>query len=131
VLWEWHSLGHVPFTDSYAGKPGNGPWDYFHINSVQPLPGGKLLVSARHTWAVYEIDKRTGKVLWRLGGKRPSFAMGRGTYFEWQHDAQIQPNGTLTLFDDGAGFDPEITPRGSGLQNMADRLDALGAEKKR
>ena len=30
--------------------------------------------------------------------------MGRGTYFEWQHDAQIQPNGTLTLFDDGAGF---------------------------
>ncbi len=104
VLWEWHALGHVPFTDSYAGKPGNGPWDYFHINSIQPLPGGKLLVSARHTWAVYEIDKRSGKVLWRLGGKRSSFAMGRGTYFEWQHDAQLQPNGTLTLFDDGAGF---------------------------
>jgi hypothetical protein len=104
VLWEWHALGHVPITDSYAGRPGAEPWDYFHINSVQPLPGGKLLISARHTWAVYEIDKRTGKVLWKLGGKHPSFAMGRGTYFEWQHDARIQPNGTLTLFDDGAGY---------------------------
>jgi len=28
--------------------------------------------------------------------------------------------------DDGAGFDPAVTPRGSGLTNMADRLEALG-----
>ena len=28
--------------------------------------------------------------------------------------------------DNGAGFDPDTVPRGSGLQNMADRLDALG-----
>jgi signal transduction histidine kinase len=30
------------------------------------------------------------------------------------------------LRDDGRGFDPATTPRGSGLQNMTDRLDALG-----
>jgi hypothetical protein len=104
VLWQWHALGHVPVADSYAGRPGGGPWDYFHINSIQALPGGKLLVSARHTWAVYEIDKRTGKVVWRLGGKRSSFKMVYGTNFKWQHDARIQPNGTMTLFDDGAGY---------------------------
>ena len=28
--------------------------------------------------------------------------------------------------DDGCGFEPAKTPRGSGLQNMSDRLDALG-----
>jgi signal transduction histidine kinase len=28
--------------------------------------------------------------------------------------------------DDGKGFDPATTRRGSGLTNMADRLDALG-----
>jgi len=28
--------------------------------------------------------------------------------------------------DDGSGFDPAATPKGSGLQNMADRLAALG-----
>jgi signal transduction histidine kinase len=33
---------------------------------------------------------------------------------------------SFNIHDDGAGFDPETVPRGSGLQNMADRLDALG-----
>jgi signal transduction histidine kinase len=28
--------------------------------------------------------------------------------------------------DDGAGFDAQHTPLGSGLRNMADRLAALG-----
>ncbi len=104
VLWEWHALGHIPIAESYAGTPSASPYDYIHINSVQPLPGGKLLVSARHTWAVYEIDKRTGKVVWTLGGKRSSFKMEQGTNFKWQHDAVLQPNGTLTVFDDGAGY---------------------------
>ena len=37
-------------------------------------------------------------------------------------------NSTLqvTITDDGAGFDITKTPRGSGLQGMADRLAALG-----
>jgi signal transduction histidine kinase len=37
-------------------------------------------------------------------------------------------NGELTfeVSDDGRGFDPERTPTGAGLQNMADRLAALG-----
>jgi signal transduction histidine kinase len=37
-------------------------------------------------------------------------------------------NGDLRfeVADDGAGFDPATTPRGSGLQGMADRLDAVG-----
>ena len=37
-------------------------------------------------------------------------------------------DGTLSfaVTDDGRGFDPATTPRGSGLTNMADRLAALG-----
>jgi signal transduction histidine kinase len=39
-----------------------------------------------------------------------------------------QDDGALVfaVVDDGVGFDPATTPRGSGLQNMADRLEALG-----
>jgi signal transduction histidine kinase len=33
---------------------------------------------------------------------------------------------TFEVEDDGAGFDPAIQAKGSGLQNMEDRLDALG-----
>jgi signal transduction histidine kinase len=37
-------------------------------------------------------------------------------------------NGSLlfSVSDDGAGFDPAATPRGSGLTNIRDRLEALG-----
>ncbi|HEV1997091.1 MAG TPA: histidine kinase [Candidatus Dormibacteraeota bacterium] len=33
---------------------------------------------------------------------------------------------TFEVRDDGSGFDPSRTPRGSGLQNIEDRLNALG-----
>jgi signal transduction histidine kinase len=41
-----------------------------------------------------------------------------------------QRNGSLefAVSDDGTGFDPDVVGRGSGLQGMADRLDAIGGE---
>jgi len=41
-----------------------------------------------------------------------------------------QQNGRLTFSveDDGRGFDPNATERGTGLQGMADRLEAIGGE---
>jgi signal transduction histidine kinase len=41
-----------------------------------------------------------------------------------------QRNGNLTFSveDDGRGFDPAATGRGTGLQGMADRLEAIGGE---
>jgi signal transduction histidine kinase len=32
----------------------------------------------------------------------------------------------FAVTDDGAGFDPYVTTYGTGLQGMADRLDAIG-----
>ena len=72
------------------------------MNSIQQLPNGNLLVSIRNTWGVYEISKRSGKILWALGGKHSNFKMGPGTNFEWQHDARMQRDGTITLFDNGS-----------------------------
>jgi hypothetical protein len=105
VMFEWHAWGHVPLSDSYS-TPGAArtPWDYFHINSVSldPWGDGNFIISARNTWAGYEISYHTGTILWRLGGKRPSFRMGRGTGVAWQHDIRWQTDHTLTIFDDGA-----------------------------
>jgi hypothetical protein len=105
VLFEWHSLGNVALTESYlkkVPKDASTPYDYFHINSVEPGPKDTLIVCARHTQAVYEISKRTGQIVWRLGGKRSDFEMGPGTRFAWQHDARLHPDGTMTIFDDEA-----------------------------
>lgn len=112
LLWEWHALGHVPLTASYTGAANDtSAYDFFHINSIQELPGGNLLVSSRSDWAVYEISRRTGNVIWELGGKDSNFKMGPGTNFEWQHDAHLNPDGTLTLFDDAGS--PQEEPQSS------------------
>ncbi|HEY2180111.1 MAG TPA: arylsulfotransferase family protein [Solirubrobacteraceae bacterium] len=103
VRWEWHSLDHVGAAESEVEAPNNStPWDYFHLNSIEAEPGGKILISARSTWAVYQLQGASGEILWRLGGNRSSFAMGPGTRTAWQHDARVLPDGELTIFDDGS-----------------------------
>lgn len=103
VLWQWNSLDHIRLKATYLGKPGSTPYDYLHMNSIQQLPDGNLLVSARHTSAVYEISKQTGRILWTLGGKHSTFRIASSAGFHWQHDASMQDDGTITLFDNGEG----------------------------
>jgi len=114
VMWEWHALGHVPVTESHNPPPeGHFPWDYVHVNSIDPLPGGRVLLSARNTWTLYDVDMRTGAVTWRLGGDHSSFTIGPGARFYWQHDAEMQPNGQISVFDNGS--DPGEEPQSRGL----------------
>jgi hypothetical protein len=110
VMIEWHSLDHISLQESYV--PVSADWDYFHINSVDLDGDGNLLVSSRSTHTVYKLD-RTGAILWRLGGKHSDFDMGTGANFAWQHDARRQPDGTLTIFDNGAT--PAVEARSRGL----------------
>lgn len=103
VRWEWHSLDHVAAEESEVQAPGGSePWDWFHLNSIEVLPDGDLLISARSTWAAYELQGGSGRILWRLGGLKSSFEMGPGTKTAWQHDGRVLPDGDVTLFDDGS-----------------------------
>jgi hypothetical protein len=103
VLLEWRSLDHVPVSESYV-PAGEGVHDYMHVNSIDVTPDGNLLVSGRHTWALYKLERSTGRVIWRLGGKKSDFHMGQGAQFAWQHDGRQPDEETVTVFDDGAAF---------------------------
>jgi Arylsulfotransferase (ASST) len=96
VLFEWHSLEHVGLEESYTK-----PYDYFHINSIEVYDQDHLLISSRSTSTVYKVDRKTGEVVWRLGGKNSDFEMGQGTRTTFQHDARRQPDDTITIFDNG------------------------------
>jgi hypothetical protein len=123
VLDQWDSLDHVPVTASYQPPPAETghPWDYFHINSIQPLSDGSLLVSSRDTWAVYKISHQTGAVEWTLGGKRSSFTMDADTRFAFQHDARLRGQDTMTIFDDGLRAAYE-----GNVQRLPDQDDLVG-----
>jgi outer membrane protein assembly factor BamB len=96
VLFEWHSLEHVGLDESYTNH-----FDYFHINSIDVFDKDHLLISSRSTCTVYKVDRKTGQVVWRLGGKKSDFEMGPGTKTTFQHDARRQRDGTITIFDNG------------------------------
>lgn len=108
VEFEWHSLDHVATAESFAPREAHVPYDYIHVNAVEPEPDGSLLVSGRNTSTVYDVDRHSGQVRWRLGGKDSDFRMGPGTAFLSQHDARRAPDGTISIFDNGA---PPVTKR--------------------
>lgn len=125
VLFEWHSLEHVGLEETY-GRPGedkNYPGiDYFHINSIDVDHDDNLLISARKTSAVYKIDRKSGDILWRLGGKRSDFEMGPGARFAFQHDARRQPDSSISIFDNGT------TVFENGLPKAVDESRAIVLE---
>jgi hypothetical protein len=104
VLFEWQSLEHVGIEETYvqAWEDHYPGIDYFHINSIDVDHDNNLLISARETSTVYKIDRHTGEVMWRLGGKKSDFEMGEGTRFAFQHDARRLPDGNISIFDNGS-----------------------------
>jgi EmrB/QacA subfamily drug resistance transporter len=101
LLRNWDALDHIPLSESQASLPTNGfPWDAYHVNSIDLAPGGRFLVSMRDTWATYLVDAESGKIVWTLGGNKSDFRLGPGAAFEWQHDARLQPDSKVSVYDD-------------------------------
>jgi hypothetical protein len=115
VRLQWTSIDHVGLGESYerAASSLAWPYDFFHVNSVGLDPDGGLLVSARNTWAVYDVDRRSGQIVWRLGGKKSSFAEGPEARTAWQHDPRELPDGTISLFDNGSS--PTVHHQSRGI----------------
>ncbi|WP_051471316.1 arylsulfotransferase family protein [Patulibacter minatonensis] len=117
VVWDWVSTDAVSPKESYLPLPARPEvaYDFIHANSVNLDSDGNVLVSARHTHTIYKIDKKTKKIVWKLGGKDSSYKMGPGAAFHWQHDAHRQPDGTISLFDNVSSVLNDKGKRSKGL----------------
>ena len=116
VRREWDSLDHVGLDDSYSSPEGSStawPFDYFHINTIDQLAQNRMLISARNTWGLYELNMTTGQVTLRVGGKHNEVKQGSGTATAFQHDATVQANGTISVFDNGAV--PKVHPQSRAI----------------
>lgn len=129
VRREWHSLDHIALSESYSSPEGvstSWPFDFFHINSIDQLTDGTTLLSARNTWGLYELNTTTGQVALRVGGKRSEVKALNGAATAFQHDATVQPNGTVSVFDNGAV--PKVHPQSRAIVVAVDphaRTDTL------
>jgi hypothetical protein len=109
VVLDFRASDHIDLADTYAfvtnnadgtGKTKSNPFDPFHFNSIDySADGSTLYVSARHMHTVYAIDRKTGGVIWRMGGKKNEFAIASDAQFAWQHHARKRSDGVFTLFN--------------------------------
>jgi len=115
VLWHWNSRGQIGLGEtgrwwrSVLSNPRRRLqreiYDPVHINSIEPR-GGEVVISTRHTDAVYGIDRATGEINWKLGGTRTGRSLRvsgdpANKLLGGQHDARIDRRGRLTIFDNG------------------------------
>lgn len=60
---------------------------------------------------MYKVDRSSGKIMWRLGGKRSDFKIDRAATFQWQHHAVWHGTSAMTLHDN-AGASRGLPSRG-------------------
>ena len=103
VGFEWSSETYQS-TDAVRAVP-----DYAHVNSMQIMSDGDLLVSFRHFSSVFKIHPvpgpgiDTGEVVWKLGGRDSDFTFPVGDVGPCaQHTARELPNGNIQMFDNGS-----------------------------
>lgn len=118
LYWSWDTFAHIPLSEvAPMWYPECRGSDAYHFNALEDFPatltghGEAVLVSFRHTDAVYKIDLATGNILWKLGGTHraesltvvndPIFTNGGG--FSGQHDVRLSSNGDVTVHDNGTG----------------------------
>lgn len=110
VRFQWNSADHVDIAAETV--VGDDP-DYAHVNSIEIMDDGDLLVSFRHFSSVFKIARTAhdgfeqGEVVWKLGGRASDF-----TFVDTagepdggpcaQHTATELPDGNIMVFDNGA-----------------------------
>ncbi len=108
VLVEWDSAN---FTSLYGDSTlasslsGTALVDYLHLNSLQIDPSdGNFIVSFRNTSSIIKVNRTTAAIMWTLGGKEDMFGLTATQLPNLQHHARKQADGSLTVYDDGNGY---------------------------
>ncbi len=110
VVWEWNALEHFSILDATEDITLESNYIRpFHINSIELLSDGNLLISCRHLDEITKINRSTGEIIWRMGGSKcrnNQFVFVNDTInnffgFSHQHDPRELSNGNILLFDNG------------------------------
>lgn len=106
VIFEWRSWDHISILDT--NRPlDDDPLRYIHCNSLEQDFDGNILVSSRHLDEVTKIDRQTGEIIWRMGGRGNDFVFTNDYAFSYQHDARRLQNGNITVYDNGVLHRPQ------------------------
>ncbi len=118
VVFQWQSWDHFAISDTYEPLTNN-PLRYVHCNSIEEDSDGNLLLSSKNLHEITKIDRQTGAIIWRMGGRHNEFTFVNDTGFTVQHDARRLENGRLTVYDN-ADFERQPS---RGVEYQVDELN--------
>jgi hypothetical protein len=139
VTWAWDTFDHLDnsrkatMNETCTATTGGCPPillapkanDWTHGNAIQLTPDGDILYSSRHQDWVFKIDyqngRGTGNIVWILGldGNFQYLSNDPYPWFSHQHDANVDVNGIVTVFDNGnlrQAANPSSDSRGQAIQ---------------
>ena len=108
LVWSWDTGNHIGLAETgrwWQRLGDETPRDIVHMNAIEADGEDAVLVSLRHTDAIYKVDKNTGEILWKLGGTWTPKSLNviddpEGAYpLGGQHDVRLMPDGTITIYD--------------------------------
>jgi len=112
LVFEWLCWDYINLEDSYIENQDVLELDYIHMNSIAVDYDGHLLISSRHLSECTKIDRQSGDIIWRLGGKNNQFSfINDPDQISSQHDFRPVPEKPdhYTIYDNGSLKDPKYS----------------------
>ncbi len=110
VVFQWRSWDHFQITDATHEDLLASTVDYVHGNALELDNDGNIFLSCRHMDEITKINRETGEIMWRMGGKNNQFTfINDPIRFSHQHAIRRLPNGNITLFDNGNFHSPSFS----------------------
>lgn len=133
VLWQWSTFenldnNYYPSTLSQTPMP-TGDYDWTHANAVSyNEDDDSVLLSLRHWNNILKIDKKTGKILWRLGPGGDFTLVDSGVWkgdgwFFGQHGHELQSDGSILIYDNGNNRDNDLTLFSRAIRMSLDEVN--------
>lgn len=113
VVWQWDASDHPEFYNKgylncskelmAAHAKDTFVQDYIHPNSMLIDPkDDNLIISFRNLNQIIKINRKDGKIMWRLGGQNSDFHLAGQMKFLGQHGLTLEDNNrTLMFIDNG------------------------------
>ncbi|MCX6146448.1 MAG: aryl-sulfate sulfotransferase [Candidatus Kapabacteria bacterium] len=106
TVFQWRSGHKIDVTETYNAL-NLAVNSYIHINSLDLDLDGNFIISCRNISQIIKINRKTGEIIWRMGGKKNEFTFlneheeNSPNYFSFTHCVRVLPNGNLLIFDNG------------------------------
>ena len=108
IVFDWTSSDYpellklFKYPHPYHDVPS---WDYLHFNSIIIDPkDNNFILSFASISTLIKINRKTGEIIWKLGGLGDEFGLSQDDLFYGQHSLSFTHDGYLMIFDNQSLF---------------------------